>query len=71
MSLTVATCVTVPWGGWANTKTQIRLLGEPQWRLWLTVVMEVCKMNFHTVMLPRKVCTLTTSVGRGKEHISF
>lgn len=70
MPLTLATCVAVPRGAWANAqKTRVRLLGGPQ-RLGLTVIMEVCKTNFHTVMqLQYKVCALMAYRGRGKEHI--
>lgn len=34
------------------------------------MIMEVCKMNFHTVMLLQcKVCTLMAPMGRGKEYL--
>lgn len=62
--------ITVTYSAWENTeKHDLGGLGEAQWRLRLTITLDVCKMNFHTVMLLQcKVCTVMVSIGGGKKH---
>lgn len=51
------------------TKTQLRRFGEAQSRLRLTLILDVCKISFHTGMLLQgKVCTLMVSIGGEKVH---
>lgn len=52
-----------------HTKTQFRRFGEAQLRLRLMLILDICKINFHTVMLLQcKVCALMVSIGGEKVH---